>query len=419
MVYVVSGVGLFKEASPNKIQAGESTTYTITLYNGKQQNLAKVTITDTLPVSFTFESMVSSSPAVGKPTGDSTLVWELPASTEIEAEGGTLEIVFRARTAREGIRSGTYYNQVDAFAVINAGTSDEEEVAMPPTGQTAPVFVESLPMRAEKTAAPGQIMAGESVTYTITLYSGPDYDIRDIVITDTLPVSFTFEAMVSSSPAVGDPTGDTTLVWTFPGTIAKDGGTLRIVFTARADETMSSGTYYNHQLEARAVNAETQETVRMPPTGPLAPVAVESLPRVDLTIMNPRLSSTELALSETLRISMTVYNSGTLAITQDFDVAAYVRDVDAGPPTATDHDGQVCQPRFTSILGADAEAEVNCSTTITQAPGTYTFYGQVDVTGAVDERYEHNNLVTGPMITITMMMPPEESEIYLPLVLRH
>jgi uncharacterized repeat protein (TIGR01451 family) len=151
---------------------------------------------------------------------------------------------------------------------------------MPPTGPTAPVYVRGSVLQADKVAAPKKIVAGESVTYTITVYNGADYDVRDVILTDTLPMGFTFEEMISSKPSgLGSPVGETTLVWEIPGTIEKNGGEFVIVFkaqTATEDEGMFSATYYN-QLNARAVNIDTQETVIVPSTGPIAPVDVVGL----------------------------------------------------------------------------------------------------------------------------------------------
>jgi hypothetical protein len=120
---------------------------------------------------------------------------------------------------------------------------------------------------------------------------------------------------------------------------------------------------------------------------------------------------------------MTVRNLGTLAIDQDFYVAAYLR---AGPPTDIfDQGGRVCMPQFTDTLSVGASAETACSATIPQISGTYTLYGQVDVApnsqtpavGFVVELDEDNNLVTGSQVSITI--PPEEgAKIYLPLIMR-
>jgi uncharacterized repeat protein (TIGR01451 family) len=276
MVYVVSGVGLFKDASPDNIQPGDVTTYTITLYNGKSDDLEQVAITDTLPVGFTFEDMVSSSPSAGDPAVDNTtLVWQLPEDIEIEGDGGKLEIVFRARADSEGMFKGTYYNQVDAFAV-NASTQDV--VVMPPTGPTAPVYVDGLPtVEAGKTVAPEQILAGESVTYTITLYNEADAP-RTLRITDTLPSDFMLESPISPTTVMtaSGAGGRQQLVWDSISIGAQAWQTL--TFRAGTAVDIPAGLLYYNAVQVGF------DSFVLPERPKLAPVQVVELPKGDIQV---------------------------------------------------------------------------------------------------------------------------------------
>ncbi len=276
MVTVVSGVGLFKEAEPDNIQAGDLTTYTITLYNGKSDDLEQVVITDTLPVGFAFDSMVSSSPDVGEPTVDeSTLVWALPENVDIDKDGGKLEIIFRARTESEGMFSGRYYNHVDAFA-INASTQDI--VAMPPTGPTAPVYVDGLPtVEIDKAVTPGQIMAGDSVTYTITLYNEAD-TLRTLRITDTLPTDFMLAQAISPTTVVTTSVagGREQLVWEGVDIGGQSWQTL--TFRARTTWDISAGLLYYNAVQVGF------DSFVLPEQPKLAPVQVVELPKGDIQV---------------------------------------------------------------------------------------------------------------------------------------
>ncbi len=185
-VTVIGGVGVFKEVTPEEIQAGDVVTYTIILLNAASYDIQGVVITDTLPSGFSFEETISP-PGLEFTHTDGVLTWQV--SGDVDAGSG-LEIVFRARTktASEGMFTGVYYNEVEAYAV-RADT--ENEVLIAPTGPVAAVRVTGLPtVDMEKTVSPQEILAGGKVTYTISLYN-QSTSARTLNLTDVLPMGFT------------------------------------------------------------------------------------------------------------------------------------------------------------------------------------------------------------------------------------
>lgn len=271
-VMVVSGIGFYKVVDPESILAGEVTTYTIRLYNGALYDIQPVIITDTLPVGFSFDGIVSP-PGLMPVIKGQQLEWTLP--TKVSKSGGTYEIVFRARTATEaqGMFTGKYYNDVVATAK-RADTGDPVEV--PPTGLTAPVYVDGLPtVEVLKTATPQTIVQGHDVVYNITLYNEAS-TARVLQITDTLPVSFTLAELISPTQATTSYAGSQQRIAWRDVTIGAQSW-LTLTFRAHVADQAPPGRYGNVvQVQIGAF--------ALPPSLPIANVWVVELPRSDAKV---------------------------------------------------------------------------------------------------------------------------------------
>ncbi|MBN2391435.1 MAG: DUF11 domain-containing protein, partial [Anaerolineae bacterium] len=271
-VMVVSGIGFYKVVDPESILAGEATTYTIRLYNGALYDIQPVIITDTLPVGFSFDGMVS--PPDLLPTIDGQqLEWTLP--TKVNKNGGIYEIVFRARAATEaeGMFTGRYYNDIIASAK-RADTGDPVEV--PPTGPTAPVYVDGLPTVAvDKTATPNTVIAGQDVVYNITLYNEAP-TARVLQITDTLPTNFALAELIDPTAATTSYVGDQQqIVWhdiSIGGQMSRT-----LTFRAHVATEAPPGRYGN------VVQIQIDAFV-LPPSQPMANVWVVELPHTDAKV---------------------------------------------------------------------------------------------------------------------------------------
>jgi uncharacterized repeat protein (TIGR01451 family) len=262
-VEVMPGVGLYKTAQPGQIQAGAIVTYSITLYNGSTKNMANIVLTDTLPNGFSFVEMVEGD-APSQVQGQQ-VVWQVSRLDKTK----TLKLIFHASTQTE-MPSGAYYNQVVGEAWDAA--SPYGMIDVPGTDLTAPVIVQGLPtVRLNKSVSPASVIAGNLVTYTITLYNETDQAVT-LRLTDTLPLSVTFDSVVGATPA---PAQTAPVVW--GSIVAGSQQTVTLSFRAWVDLYARSGTYYNH-LEAAT------DAFQLPPSGPLAPLTVEEIPRYDLQI---------------------------------------------------------------------------------------------------------------------------------------
>ncbi|MBN1261197.1 MAG: DUF11 domain-containing protein, partial [Anaerolineae bacterium] len=233
-VMVVSGIGFYKTVGPDTIVAGETTVYTITLYNGLEDDIKNIVITDTLPTGITFDVMLEGPEPLS--IGEQ-LVWQIPQNLN---DGRSLQLVFRVQSSPL-MPNGTYYNEVEATAT-NAQTGSPEVI--PATGPTAPLMVEGLePVVAAKQVNPTTVRAGERVTYSITLYNESDDRTYALVVTDTLPGGLTFVGPGTPPPAQVLPGTRQRVVWSSFSIAPLE--TLTLTFQADVDDSLAGGTYCN------------------------------------------------------------------------------------------------------------------------------------------------------------------------------
>jgi uncharacterized repeat protein (TIGR01451 family) len=247
---VEPGILLEKTVSPTVTVNGRIVVYTITLDNWSDTTLENLQIVDTLPVSFTFLSML----AGPNPTEKSPVVWQ-PGSLAV---GGRQELAFHAYVGCD-VETGTYSNSVEGAS---------STAVVPDLGETAPLIVESsgepcIPFY--KTVSPQQVAPGETVIYSITLKNQSGLGLAGVRITDTLPVSFTYQGMENFGI---EPVETAPVVWAFPVEI-QDGQSYEMVFRVGVRSDVPDGTYYNAIAGCSSLG-------RFPGLEQMAPVQVKS-----------------------------------------------------------------------------------------------------------------------------------------------
>ncbi len=268
-VYVKSGIGLFKDVSPLSVDAGGLVTYTITLYNGTSDtDMKDCFITDTLPTGFTFVKTLVGPTEFLDPNNPRVVKWSYPTTLQ---PGDSLHIAFQARAGAD-LPTGDYYNQLAAMA--NDANGDPIDT-IPQLEPTAPVHVQGPPtVIVHKSVDRSSIYAGQGVVYTITLYNETS-DSYALVVTDTLPYSFTYASVVAPTPAPQVlPGARQQLVWS--GLTIAPHVTQTLSFRVNAD-AHARGTYCNSVQER--MNSFVQ-----PPLVNLACVNVTQVPLVDAQI---------------------------------------------------------------------------------------------------------------------------------------
>ena len=244
-----------KSGSSAAVTAGEALTYTLTVTNNGPLDATGVTVTDTLPTGVTFQS---ATPSQGNCGGTSSVTCTL--NTLAVSDTATVTIVVTVNSSTRGTLSNT--------AEVSANEPD-----LTPGNDTA---TEETTVNAEadlavtKTDTPDLVIAGETLTYTLTVTNSGPSDATGVTVTDTLPSGITFFSATPSQGSYDSPTG----VWTVGG-IADDGGaTLTLVFTVNSSTTGTlsnsakvsanepdPNTANNTDAENTAVDAKTDLTI--------------------------------------------------------------------------------------------------------------------------------------------------------------
>ena len=216
-----------KSADASAVTAGSPVQFTITVMSSSTAALSVTQINDILPPGWTFVSTDGAStlaPTTSPAPGASgTVSWTFsPAATIAADDSGT--IVF---TAMASTIVGTYTNV--ANAVTDQGTVETNPVE---------VAVGAPELTIAKSADVASADPGDSVTYTITYSNDSSVTVTNTVITDALPLGFTFVSATNGGTHDGGTPG--TITWNI-GTLAAGDGPFTVSFTATVDTPYPAG----------------------------------------------------------------------------------------------------------------------------------------------------------------------------------
>jgi uncharacterized repeat protein (TIGR01451 family) len=173
-----------KSASPSPLVAGTAATYTVTVTNNGPSPAQGVVVTDTLPPG-------------------TTLVTATPSSGSCAAATCNLGTIAFPGTATVTYVVDLNSNLADGSLLANTATvtstTGDPNPGNESTTITTPVTT-SADLRLAKTASPTSPVAGETVTWTITVTNDGPSRARGVSVTDTLPVGAT---LVSATPSAG------------------------------------------------------------------------------------------------------------------------------------------------------------------------------------------------------------------------
>jgi uncharacterized repeat protein (TIGR01451 family) len=123
---------------------------------------------------------------------------------------------------------------------------------------TGNLFGDVIPanLAVSKSGTPGSVVAGTTLTYTLTYTNHGPADAVDVYITDTLPVSATFGQVVNETPDLPSFGQDgQQLTWYTPTLAADASGT--IVFTVTVDRDVSDGATITNSVSITSSTADT------------------------------------------------------------------------------------------------------------------------------------------------------------------
>ncbi len=207
-------LSITKVDSTDPVIAGNALTYTLTVNNAGPSDAAGVVVTDTLPAGVT---LVSTSGCAEDPNG-------VPAcSLGTIAAGGSA--MYTINVTVDSSTSGTITNNASVSATTSDPNGGNNSASEGTTVNT------SADLSITKTDSADPVIAGNALTYTITVSNAGPSDAQGVSVADTLPAGVT---LVSTTGCAEDPAGVPTCTL---GTVAAGGSAMYTV-----DVTVDSST---------------------------------------------------------------------------------------------------------------------------------------------------------------------------------
>lgn len=244
----IQPVGIIKAFSPTTVDAGDSSTLTITLQNPTGSPYTNVTVTDNLPAGLT----VSGTPTT---TCGAGTVSTNPGLTSVTLTNGTIPAsaspptpntctitvpVQAALTA-----SGTLTNTIPANAVSNGTPGFTNFLPATATITVNPALTGT------KAYSPTSIVIGGVSTVTITLTNNSSTDLTGVTFTDTMPANLNISG-TPATPQCGGAISNTTTSVTLTGGIIAANSSCTITFNVTST-VPGSGTTYENTIPAGSI----------------------------------------------------------------------------------------------------------------------------------------------------------------------
>ena len=253
-VQTQADVSVTKTTAAGPVLAGDTVTYTITVANAGPSDAQTVALSDVVPANTTFVSDAQTSgpafnltsPAVG---GTGTITGTI-GTLALGASATFTVVVLVSPSTPDG---ATITNTAD----VTAATADPN-LANNSSTVTTDVQTQA-DVSVTKTTAAGPVLAGNTITYTITVANAGPSDAQTVALTDLVPANTTFvsDAQTSgpvfnlTSPAVG---GTGTITGTI-GTLAL-GASATFTVVVLASPSTPNGATITNTADVTAVTAD-------------------------------------------------------------------------------------------------------------------------------------------------------------------
>ena len=261
------------------IVAGNTLTYTLTVNNAGPQTAANVVVTETLPAGVSF---VSTNGCVEDASGGGVPECSLGTIAAEDSASYTITVLVDEDT------QGTITNTATV-------TSDTEDPDLSNNAVSEETLVIQADVTIEKSADPTLTVAGDEVTYTVTVTNNGPADAENVVVDDSLPDGVTF---VSTDGCIEDDTvggvpecslgtlaADASVSYTITVTVDAESGTIMNTVTVSTD-TPESNPDNNEASAEILVAAEDEADLEIAKSDDVDPVVAGDLLTYTVTVTN-------------------------------------------------------------------------------------------------------------------------------------
>ena len=183
-------LSITKTAQPSPVVAGQPVTYTLTIRNAGPSDARGVTVRDAVPAPLQYASATSSQGSCTETGGvvDCTL--------GALATGGTATV-----TVVANVPAGTPPEDLDNTATVDATTPDPDAPDNTATYTLATTALANLVTT--KTVSPDPVVAGQQLTYTLTVRNAGPSDAQNVVLRDVVPDAITVQTATAGCSLSG------------------------------------------------------------------------------------------------------------------------------------------------------------------------------------------------------------------------
>ncbi|MDT4896592.1 MAG: large repetitive protein [Acidobacteriota bacterium] len=366
-----------KSDSPDPVLPGGTLTYTIVVTNNGPDAAQSVTVTDDLPspaLTFSSCTSVSGNGTCGGTGNNRTITF-----TSI-ANGASETITIEAIVSNSAADGSTISNTA---TVASATTFDPST----PNSSTTDTTVHTLADLVVGKSAAATVLAGNNLTYTITLSNAGGLSAQTVSLTDTLPTNTTFVSLTQTlGTTMSCSTPNAGSGGTVTCTLATMAGNTSVSFSlvVKVDASTASGT-----IIANSATATTTSTQSSTGNDTSAVVNTTVGTQADLSLSKVASTSTPV-VGQNMTFTVTLTNGGP-------SVARSVQVTDLLPSSSLTFVSEThSQGSYNSSTGVWTVGDVGSSATLTitatvKALGSITNKAEVTASGTTDPDSTPNN----------------------------
>jgi uncharacterized repeat protein (TIGR01451 family) len=174
----VAKLAIDKSANPTSINVGETSVFTINVWNPGSENLTNATISDTLPAGLSYVSDDEAGCTHSAGTITCTIA-------QLDLGGSATSKNFDVAVTVRGDEAGTYVNTASVVAGTVGPFTDDATL-------TVTRVFDGPNTHITKSANPASITQGSQSTFTINVWNSGDQPATGVTISDTLPAGLTY-----------------------------------------------------------------------------------------------------------------------------------------------------------------------------------------------------------------------------------